>query len=123
MADISNTVPATAAPGQITTRICLTIQCAHCPPDETPMHFDSEAELVGWIEGENWAVNGSGLLICDDHARRARCEREGHEWLPWAETALFSLRVRTCHRCPETDYRDIDIEPALQLDPSPLVQH
>lgn len=121
MADVSTTILDTAAPGQITTRICFTIQCAHCPPDETPMHFDSEAELVGWIEGENWAVIGSGYLVCNDHARHARCVRDGHQWLPWGETMIFGLRVRTCDYCPESEYREIQPEPA-SFDASPLVQ-
>jgi hypothetical protein len=80
-----------------TTRTAVVVACGECGHNATnddgqELWFPDESAATAYLKDDKdtddtdyvaaWAVRPDGTLICGPCVRKARCERDGHRWMP-----------------------------------------
>src|SRR4051812_47426100 len=79
-----------------TTRTVVVVVCGECGSNARndeggELWFPDESAATAYLKGDEseddgyvpaWVVRPDGTLICGWCVRSARCERDGHQWMP-----------------------------------------
>ncbi|BBH71149.1 hypothetical protein ACTI_78340 [Actinoplanes sp. OR16] len=93
----------------MTEQTCVIVVCDTCGngwDDDSAWHFDTAEEAETYLRGQEWTVTDE-QVVCPDCAKRADCERTGHQHGPWSEPNTLNgvtYRTRFCAHCHSSDY-------------------